>query len=421
MATKNIVFSISIIIQLNFFSLSIFPSREYDDFIKLCQWIIIFLGAWIYIASNRSKNNYLHKSESKINKFYLLFVVALVTNFIFCSINREQNFLVSLKTSLFISQIFFYYFITIMAPNRKFVEDLIMWFALLLYILFIVQLVVFPFQIFNSFSNINESSTDDVRWTFNGQGFLSLGLLLCFNKFTQDFKFKYLLYTIILSSYFILQGSRSILMAISIALLYILYKRKYLQLSLKNFFIWLAMGLAIVMILNIPIIQESLNHTYERSRADIKLQNDYVRFFQLNYFLNNHFINNLEYIFGSGFPGDSNYGRHMHDIADVNLHVQPINWVDLGFLGLAFIAGIPLSLLLIYLLLKYSILSKSLNGNLYIQAWFLYLIFSTIFYPTCFIGGNMVLVAISLYLLLNLNNVNKIKNFHATVHYNTSL
>lgn len=411
MNEKIIGLILILLIQLNFFNLSIVPLSTIDNGLKLLQWIMIFLG--IIFSLRR---------PAKYNSFFIFIGISLIVNFISSSYFRDQDILVSLKTSFFLVQIFFYYFLVVYNASVKSIEKIFVLFSIALFILFIAQLSLYPIKIFNSDIGVSTISTEVVRWTFYGQGFLSLGLLFSFNKFHEKKDNKFLLLSIILFIYFLLQGSRSIIIAIIIAFLFLLYKNGYFKITGKNFGVFLLFVLFGIGIMNIPKFNNIINYSINRSIADKNSNEDYVRFVQLDYFFNSHAKNNIEFILGSGLPGDTKYGRKMNANADASTNLFPINWVDLGFLGLAFIVGFPFSICLIYILLKEGIKkNKYLPRFYYIQSWYLYLIFSTILYPTAFIGGNMIVLAMTLYVLHKGNKNKLVENKYGAFNNNTSL
>lgn len=410
MKNKIIVLILVLVIQLNFFNLSIIPLSTIENELKLLQWIIIFLG--IVFSLRRS---------TKFDTFFIIIGISLMVNYISSSYFRNQDIFISLKTSLFLAQIFFYYFLVAYKVSIDSIEKIILLFSITLFILFVVQFSLYPVEIFNSAIGVSDNKTTDlVRWTFYGQGFLSLGLLFAFNKFHEEKNIKFLLLTIILSLYFLLQGSRSIILAIIVAFLFLLYKNGYFKITGKNLVVFLIVFLFGIVIMNIPKVNNIINYSVDRSIEDQNLKEDYVRFVQLDYFINSHAKNNVEFIFGSGLPGDSEYGRSMNLNADASTNVIPINWVDLGFIGLAIIVGFPFSISIVYILIKEGFRKKNYSRFYYIQSWYVYLIVSTIFYPTAFIGGNMVIIALTMY-VLSKRNRKILKNNYGAFNYNTSL
>ena len=176
-----------------------------------------------------------------------------------------------------------------------------------------------------------------------------------------------------------------------------------------------------VVIMNVPKFNNIINYSINRSVEDQNSKEDYVRFVQLDYFINSHAKNNIEFILGSGLPGDSDYGRKMNLNADASTNVLPINWVDLGFIGLSIIVGFPFTFSIVYVLVKEGFMKKSNQRFYFIHSWYVYLIFSTIFYPTAFIGGNMIVLALTMYVLNKGYKKKLVRNNYGAFNYNTSL
>lgn len=388
-----------IIIQLYFFNLAFVPLDAIEDVLKLINWLLLFTAVF-----------FVKKKITKFDLFFKLIGLSLVLNFVSSSYFRNQDFLVSLKTALFICQIYFFYVLIMFKPSIQYVERLIIIFSVVLCGFFMLQRIVYPIMIFDTNIGVSQASdTNVVRWTFTGQGFLSLGVLCCLNRYFESKNLKYLYFTILLLGYFLLQGSRSLLFAIVVAIIYFMYKKGLFKLSVKNLFKFVIIVFGFFALSYVPVVNNVLNYSVERTLADSEKDSDYVRLVQLNYFTNDHFKSPIEYFFGSGFPGDSKYGHAMADQADALTNLDPINWVDLGFLGLSFIAGIPFTVVFLFLLVREGFRKEYSPNSYYIQCWYIFLIAATITYPTAFNSGNMIIVALSLYIL---ENDKKVKIFN---------
>lgn len=409
MKSKIVLLILALVIQLNFFNLSIVPLSTIENGLKALQWIMILIGILISLGK-----------PTKFDSFFIIIAISLLVNFMSASYFRDQDMLVSLKTSLFLVQIFFYYFLVAYNASVKSAEKIIVLFSIVLFILFIMQYTLHPLEIFNS-DILEAQSIELVRWTFFGQGFLSLGLLFAFNKFHENKDYKFLILTGVLFLYILLQGTRSILIAILLAFLFLLYKNGYFKITGKNIAVFLVVFLFGFIVVNIPKVNNVINYTIDRSIEDQNLKEDYVRFLQLDYFINSHAKNNVEFILGSGLPGDSAYGHSMNSKADASINIFPLNWVDLGFMGLAIIVGFPFSISIVYVLVKEGFAKKCHSRFYYIQSWYVYLIFSTIFFPTAFIGGNMIVLALTMYILYKGNKKKLVYNKYGAFNYNTRL
>ncbi len=86
-----------IVIQLYFFNLAFVPLGSIEDGLKLINWILLFAAVF-----------FVKKRKTSFDLFFKLIGFSLILNFLSCSYFRDQGFLVSLKTSLFICQIYFF-------------------------------------------------------------------------------------------------------------------------------------------------------------------------------------------------------------------------------------------------------------------------------------------------------------------------
>ena len=285
-----------------------------------------------------------------------MMVVSLILCAISSKVYRNQSFISSLYASLFILDIFFYYFLVYLNVGVKRFEKVLVILIVATCLGFILQHLFFPKIIFFASAGewISLSATPHRFIQITAQSLISLGIFLGFNKFLE---FKNIL------------KIAGVLLMFSFSLL-------------------------------IPVVQESignmvLRQTVENNTLD---NQDYARTIQLAYYFGEHFKNTIEFFLGSGLPGNSPYGLYISE----ELPAIGINWVDWGLLGLSWLGGVPLVICMLLYMIKCIWLTRYSRKNRYISAWFIYLLIISVTHPEVYQFGSMLVQGMVLYLVLRL-------------------
>lgn len=357
------------------------------------------------------------KPHSLFRKPILIFLLLLIISSFTCLFFRKQAILETLRTPYYITfyGILIYFYIQKRQYRSQEIEKVLTILYICFITCFLVQYYYYPHKIFDLLvSNENEH-----RFRMMGQLINSLGYYFYLSKVLSKGKVSNFILCIAGFIVMILLGFR--MMIFSCVLTSLIYICHYKQFKIKSLFKLSILGLILVTIaLKIPVIQNSVNTMIERQEQEQSYSNpDYVRYAQLDYFLHQHFYNNLEYFLGSGMPHpNSTYGKKMTLDKDDYTNTFTIGWYDWGLIGLSWIIGIPAILCLLYIIFKCIKYSFSLDKHKwYIAYWYIFLIIISINNTELFRNNGFIFHGVVLYLLeeyLKAKNKNEITK--TTIH-----
>lgn len=350
------------------------------------------------------------------DNFISLFVLCLVINFIASWINREQTPFDSIRNdevkNMFLLMSF--YVLCRIKSNINNIEKSILALYFTFLICYFIQfLFFFPHPVFAMIGINNDNFTEansEGRFRFVSQLIGFLGYFFCLNRLLTEKKkwFLYLCGSFLGILFVLVLGFRSGLAAILIASGYLTFKVKGLSRQIiKYLFMSIVFG---GVLLQMPIVQKQIDNMIERQLSGESFDNDdYVRVAQFNYFVNKHFISKYDYFFGSGLPSPySKYGKDFNDTKAVAENTGQdkgggiYGWVDWGIVGLSWMAGVPMGILL-YGFLLFMIFRKYEKKDLYIPSLYLFLLLTSATTIEFYRQGAYVYHALILYLTVYLD------------------
>ena len=351
-----------------------------------------------------------YKKGNLFNKYLIMMVVSLILCAISSKVYRNQSFISSLYASLFILDIFFFYFLVYLNVGVKRFEKVLVILIVATCLGFILQHLFFPKIIFFASAGewISLSATPHRFIQITAQSLISLGIFLGFNKFLELKNKLYAILSFVCFVCILIRGFRIMLLAAIVSLIWILYKYNKTIFSIKNILKIAGVLLMFSFSLLIPVVQESignmvLRQTVENNTLD---NQDYARTIQLAYYFGEHFKNTIEFFLGSGLPGNSPYGLYISE----ELPAIGINWVDWGLLGLSWLGGVPLVICMLLYMIKCIWLTRYSRKNRYISAWFIYLLIISVTHPEVYQFGSMLVQGMVLYLVLRLKKTGLLDN-----------
>lgn len=302
-------------------------------------------------------------------KWYIILIIA---NCVTCYIFRGQGIQVSLLGWESFFLIFFY------PVFKSWNFSLEQWEKILMTLFSIILtcyvfLNIYPESSLFTLDKIRSLTNTELRIRVWSDAILFLGTLYCWNKYLVLKKKWYLLLFVVGSLMIFLQGYRILVasMFISCVCLYL----HIFGFSKKSFRITVSLALVLVASLYVPVVQEKIEEMTNRSERDREDGEDAVRAMDLAYVYSDHFKSNIELITGSGMPfiymeldkdykyyvnkSLSSYSKEMSELAAYNHFFI----VDLGLIGLSWVAGIPFVLLFLYLLIR--IITTKVNPEHY--------------------------------------------------------
>ncbi|RZF58945.1 hypothetical protein [Sphingobacterium corticibacterium] len=267
----------------------------------------------------------------------------------------------------------------------------ILWLTVIFCFCYLLQYIIYPTVLFRG---AQEDFSHDVRIRLAGQGIVSLGFFLSLNRLlvTDRLKLKYLAIMSACVGVMILMGFRTVLLALLIISF-------VMVITIKGFNFRLTLYLLGFLIIGgffsqMPFVQDKIQAMQERQETDNMSNDNYIRVLQLEYYLNEHFKDSKEFVFGSGIPAlndNGNYSKYMNILLDSGL-----TWVDFGLFSISWLIGIPTVLMMIW----YSIMcvSKRVSvNNRFLGFWFLFLLLISFTTAEFFRSGNFVIQSVVFY------------------------
>ena len=314
-----------------------------------------------------------------------------------CYYFRNQPPLLTLKASAPYFYILFYFVLRESNMSIRKMEMLLVVMAILFCISYIIQYIVYPFEIFSG--TVNKSiETKEVRFRLAGQALGSLAYFYGINKFLLDKKKMHLMLSAFCFVVIFLMGFRTMIAMILVFTIVIIFRVKGSRLKNVSYIFWIILGL--IILLQFPVFKSVVNSMLKRQETEVFTNSEYIRLIQLNYFTQEHFKNLWEYIWGSGltpFDTKTDYSIYMSKIED-----RGIFWVDWGLVGLSWVIGLISVVAMILYSIK-TITIKVTTDYYYIGIWFIYLLSLSITTMEFYRAGNFIVQSIALYLVEKVN------------------
>ncbi len=332
----------------------------------------------------------------------VLIMLGIILSFIPAYLYRAQSFFDTFKASANYFYLITFFALLKLNPTVSQSEKGLKHIAIIACGVYILQYILIKRGIV--FLPIYESMMDRVargggteieRFRIAGSGVFSLAFFYGVNKYLLSNKIKYIIISLINIIPIILMGFRSMLAGIalfSIIMLLVIAKT-----NIKKILGYSVVALVlIVSLMQIPAVKNRVNMMIEKQEEGTHTfaNSDYIRWIELDYFVNEYPKGVLDKVLGSGSPYvDSSFGQFYKNVTYTGIH-----WVDWGLLGLSWILGPFTVLFMIWLSLTCCRLIPS-NQWLYVGVWFVYLIAISITTKEYFREGNFVFHSIALYIV----------------------
>lgn len=236
-------------------------------------------------------------------------------------------------------------------------KNVLLTFSLIFCLLYIFQWVEYPSIYFRGASYEGWS---EERFRMRMPGSLSCFYIFLNGIFniTQSKYFKALIYLLLGGIPIIVMGFRSLTVITLVASLILFVKKSgYNSRSIVSVVVLVVLS---ALIANTSLFSEKLEEMSDRQETQTFSNDDYVRWIELDYYIN--FFNKTgEWILGGGVPcGSSEYTQKIGQSLEVGMY-----WQDLGIVGLSFIIGIITVLILVILSLR--MISRSFNSKFIVE------------------------------------------------------
>jgi hypothetical protein len=376
---KKTVFIVFLLFSIQFWHLKFIPQKYNAD--NLLTWL--FCGYCFLMVRK--------KSNLKFKNAIILFLIGLMINIIPAYINQGTSPYDSLLRFNFFYFILIYFMLHYFKLSIKFLEKIIIIFAILLTLIYIIQYLVFPYQIVNFQAEALEIR-GTIRFRIIGHGFLILAYFLSLNRFLLNPQLKNILLALAFFIVSLMMGFRTLVTGALLVTL--LMSFKIFRFHVKSFVPLFVLILLLVILFQFPGPSQILKEFITTTESNIKEGHQYVRLIEMEYYFKEYPKNISYFIIGGGLPGGGYLPGYIYGF----LTDYGILWVDLGLLGFYIVYGaIALSGLLWYTLK--AIFIKLPQDKLYLNFYFMYLVIVSFTNQEIYRDGIFTVQAIGLYLI----------------------
>jgi hypothetical protein len=376
---KKLVFILLLLFSIRFWGLVFIPQMV----LNLTNAISIMLMVFCF---------YMVLGKGKMHFKYpiIMFLVGIIINIFSAYINQRQNPLDTFIAFGSYYFIMFYFFLHYLKFSRLFVENIIIIFAVLYALFYVIQVIAYPVPIFYSGMWMDRGT---IRIVLEGNGFLVLGYFFVLNRFLLNLKLINVILALVLFTIILMGGYRSLTLAVLFLslLMYIkLVKFSFTDLAILTLVVLLFFGL-----FQFEGTSKIIKGMTKATKSELKEGDENIRLVALRYFYKEFPENNSVYILGAGLPGTKS--RYSYIMNSFSKNVR-IFWVDLGLLGFLIIIGVVALLGLLWYSIK-AAFTRLKPDNLYLNFYFLYLLLVSIATMEIYRNGIFAVEAIVVYLI----------------------
>ncbi len=379
----KIVFVFIVVVSLHFWDLRGIPQKDTPE--NILVWV--FTGFCFIMVS--------YKKNLRFRVPIVVFLTGLVLNALASFLNLNQGPVLSLLSYSYYYFIFLYFSLHYFEIDRKFLENLIIVFAIIYSIIFTIQYKIYPFILFN---DNPKTALDSSQYEILGHGFLMLAYFLVLNRYLLTHKMIYIFMGL---AFFMVQMKSDfrtlIAGAIIITFLMIL---KLVKLNGRDVLILFVLMIMFAGLSQYKGVSYILNKMTTQTESNISEGKKYVRMIQMEYFFKRYPRNFSYYIIGGGKPAGAKnlYSYNPYAMDPTYAGNYNIVWVDIGLLGFYIVVGGVTVLGMLWYTLK-AVFTKVPREYSYLSFYFLYLFIVSFTNEEIFRNGIFTVQAIALYLI----------------------
>ncbi len=375
---KKSLFIIILIFSIHFWGINFIPQKFNTE--NFLSWFI--MGVCFLLVIKAKGLNF----RSAI----LLFFVGIILNAFSAYINQGQSPIATLLAFSTYYFILFYFFLHKMEISIKYLENIIILFAVIYSLLYIIQVLVDPYQIINSSLYADRGT---IRLRIEGNGFLVLAYFLLLNRFFLSRKFIYLITSLGFFVILLMGGFRT-LTFVALFLSVIMFIR-LVSFNIRDYSVFVFLALLFVGLSQVEGISNILKGMVTSTEEIFEQGDKYVRILQLDFFFNKFPKNGSVFFLGSGLPGG--YSQYYALVESFGWNYG-YYWSDIGLLGLYIMIG-PVAVAGILWYTIKAMFIKLPKDKLYLNLYFAYLFLVSFTTMEIFREGIFVVQAIGLYLI----------------------
>jgi hypothetical protein len=384
---KKVLFILLLLCSIHFWGYVYLPKQVYyaTDAVSLLIMGLSFLKMF-------------KKDGLNFRNAIIIYFIGLIINILAAYFHYGQHFRDSFLLFGPFYFILFYFSLHEMQISRKYVENVIIVFAILYSFIYLIQLYYYPKPLFTYDMHADRGT---IRLRIQGNGFLVLAFFLLLNRYLINQKFTNIFLLGFFFAILLKGGFRTLTFAT--LLITVLMVVKLIPYAIKNYItIILAIGVFAGLIYSrgsSAIIKNMISTTQKQRNEGQK----YIRARCLNYYLTIYPAKKSYYIFGGGFSTGSN---NLEARSDQYIEDKfGYYWVDLGLIGFYIVVGAIACFGILWYTLK-AIFTKVPPEMVYLNFYFLYLLFVSFTTMEIYRNGVFAVEAIVLYLI----DVNRIVN-----------
>lgn len=397
------------------YSISYMDDRDIGgySYVKVVGWLLLMTVGFGLIWFNYGFFNYLFvailgyyflrcSGDDVIGrKWYVAYIVAVMGSCAYSYLYNHQNPVSVFAYSypyigIFSIFIFAFYRVSLRQAERAMMCLSVLWCCC-----YLLQWVLYPKVILWT-GALDDTNINDTMFRMRLPGSICAYCLFLYgiNKWMIYKRPGYILYTVLGMLPIFIQGFRSLTAAIVICgfIMIGLISKKVWK-TILWFVIFCILGFAAT---QIPIVGEKIEEMVERNEDDQTFANeDYIRYFEYDYFANEFFVKPGEKFFGGGASlfDKTDYGRKLM-LAEDRFGFY---WVDLGLVGLSWIIGIPAVICLLVIIYKNVKYCRG-SGIQYVRFTLIAVtLASAVTSMELFRNGNMVIIGLMLYIISRAN------------------
>ncbi len=375
---KKILFILLLLSSIYFWGFAFIPQR----FHYLSDAIALLIMGIIAIRT-------FSVERMKFKYAIILFMIGIITNIFAAYINHGQNLRDTFIAFGSFYFIIFYFTLHYLQLNRKYLENIIIIFAVLYSIFYIIQYNLYPIELFGG--GFRDRGT--IRLRIPGSGFLMLAYFLSLNRYFINQKPINIFFLGFFFVILIIGGFRTLTLGAVLVTGLMFFKMVRYSPNIH-----LTIILAFIILLGISRSRTTssiIKNMVLTTQSQQEEGSDYIRLQQYEFFFKEYPEDKSYYIFGGGFPaGDGYYNQKMQFFTnDYGFY-----WVDLGLIGFYIVIGA----IALTGILWYTIKAITINlplDSIYLKFYFIYLLLVSFTTMEIYRAGVFGVEAIVLYLI----------------------
>lgn len=266
-------------------------------------------------------------SEKKTiqGNFYLpiaLIILSIFTSMFMAYYSRDQSIGQTILAQRALYYYLFYFALHQLKVSPRDIEKIFLALGIIYIALYLVQYFLYPTVLFDAYVR---SDRGTVRIYLPGSDYMFITFFYSIQYFFRTNKFKYLIYSLLIFSIFILTGGRQTMATVVLVVVMFLFFDRKIKSRILLFSLGI-IGVAAIFIIARDIFEAIL----VESRKDLNYGKEYIRLRAAEFYLTDFFKNTWAYITGNGmYFTRSQYGKEVFYYSSV----RHFTLGDIGIIG----------------------------------------------------------------------------------------